>query len=202
MKAVTNDTELIYGFQRGEERAVKEIYQLYYRSLCYFADKLLQNQTEAEDVAIDAFLKLMNKRNDFDSLTHIKSFLFTATRNACYDILRRNKRRDAKHDEIAYLHEPDTSTTDLEEITAKVLQVIYTEIENLPPQSKRVFTSIFIDGKSTAQIAEEMGISPQTVLNQKTKALQQLRIKLSNEGYKESGLLLYCLLLLALPVKG
>jgi RNA polymerase sigma-70 factor (family 1) len=188
VKLVYNDIDLIQGFRQGEEDAVKQLYNLYYRPLCYFSELLLHNHEEAEDIAVDVFLKLLFKKEDFDNLSDIKSFLFTATRNACFDLLRKKKIMDKMVLDLANLSEPDDLFGEQEMIASKILQVIYAEIENLPNQCKQVFTSIFIEGKSTAEIAAEMRISPQTVLNQKSKALQTLRLKLFKEGINSSHL--------------
>jgi RNA polymerase sigma-70 factor (family 1) len=201
MKIVSTDTELLFHFREGEEFAVHQIYKLHYRSLCYFADRLLNHKDEAEDIVADSFIKLLDKRAEFDDLNKIRLFLYSITRNACIDILRRDKRRANDHRIISYLTNPGEEQTDHELITAKVLEMIYREIELLPLQCRKVFTSIFIEGKSTHVIAEELGISTQTVLNQKTRAVQLIRTKLYSEGYRDAGLFLYCLLLLASHAK-
>ena len=188
-------TDLITGFKNGEQTAIKQLYSLHYRALCYFAEKLVNDKTEAEDIAIETFLKLLNKRDDFKSLADIKAFLFTATRNACFDHLRKIKRHDKSHVELQYLMEQEEALVEREMLISKVLQVLYVEVENLPGQCKKVFRSIFIENKSTAEVALEMGISTQTVLNQKAKALQALRNRLYQHGLYSAELFLYCLFL-------
>lgn len=202
MKIVYSDIELINGFRKRDEGAVKQLYSLHYRPLCYFADQLLHNQEEAEDIAIDSFLKLLNKKEEFGSLKEIKQFLFTTTKNACFDELRRKKRRNFDHQMISFLTDPEEQTGNRELIAAKVLQVIYAEVENLPQQTKLVFQAIFFDGKSTGEIAQEMGVSPQTVLNQKSRALQILRTKLYKDGLYSTGIFFYCLFLLSAQGRG
>lgn len=187
---------IVEDFRNGNEIAIRHLYELYYRSLCYFADQLVNDKAEAEDIAVDSFLKLLHKKDDFNSLADIKSFLYKVTRNACFDVLRKTKCRDRYNRELKYMTEPDELFGDHEMITAKVLQIIYTQVENLPVQCKQVFKSIFIAGKSTTMVAIEMGISPQTVLNQKSKAVHFLRLALYNEGLYSMGTLLYCLTLM------
>ena len=46
-----------------------------YRPLCYFDTSIVHNQQESEDIAVDVFLKFLNKKTEFDNLTDIKSFL-------------------------------------------------------------------------------------------------------------------------------
>jgi len=193
VSAVPDNYDLINGFRNGEEVSVRHLYHLHYRALCYFAEQLVSDKQEAEDIAVESFIKLLQKKTDFNNLSDIKSFLYTTTRNACFDLLRKNKVKDKSNRELEYLAQPDDQFGEAEMITAKVLQTIYAEMENLPSQCRKVFTSIFIEGKTTAAIAEEMGISSQTVLNQKSKALQTLRFALYKEGLLSSGAFFYCL---------
>ncbi len=69
MQVVPNHSEIINGFQNGEETAIRQLYSLHYRPLCYFAEKLVNDKEEAEDIAVDTFLKLLKKKNDFDNVT-------------------------------------------------------------------------------------------------------------------------------------
>lgn len=190
MSPGTNHTDIINGLHKGEEASIRALYAMHYRALCYFAERLILEKAEAEDIAVETFIKLLNKRHDFDNLPDIKSFLFTAARNACIDFLRKAKRRNRSPIEPELLSIPDQPTGEAEMITAKILQTIYAEAENLPGQCRQVFKSFFIEGKSTAIIAAEMGISPQTVLNQKIKALQTLRLTLFRKGLFPAGMLI------------
>jgi RNA polymerase sigma-70 factor (family 1) len=197
MQVGYSEEELIQGLRRGDETALRQIYHQHYKALCYFADQLLHDKDEAEDVAVDSFLKLLQRKGDFENLKKVKGFLFTSTRNACFNILERSKMKARHQQNLGKFAQEDEPNANYEEVFAKVLQIIYAEIENLPPQSKVIFTSSYIDGKPTAVIAAEMGISPKTVLNLKARALQKLRYKLYAEGYNEDGLLLLCLVLLS-----
>jgi RNA polymerase sigma-70 factor (family 1) len=197
MEPVQKHTDIISKFHEGDEAAVRQIYDLHYRAICYFAEQLTSDRAEAEDIAVNTFIKLLNKRTEFDNLTDIKSFLYTAARNACFDFLRRNKVKDKLGRELAFLSEPDQLFGEQEMIISKVLQVIYAEVEKLPGQCKQVFKLVFMEGKSTAAVASEMSISTQTVLNQKNKALHALRLTLQKEGLYSTGIFLYCLMLLA-----
>lgn len=177
-----NEIAFIEGFKNGDEIAIRELYDTHYRPLCYFNQKIIRDMQEAEDISTEIFLKLLRKKNDFDSLQEIKSFLFTASKNACIDFLRKEKQQQkSSSTQISFIADFDENLIEQELLTAKVLQAIYAEIESLPKQCKHVFKAIFIEGKSTASIAEEMGLSPQTVLNQKSKALQIIRSAVSQE---------------------
>lgn len=183
-------------FKRGEPEAFDYLFKLHYRPLVYYGNQLTGNEQEAEDIVVEVFVKLLRKRNDFDNLQDIKSFLFTSVRNACYDHLRYLQRHETSHKDYSYLKGNQETIDDQEMIKAKVLQTIYHEIENLPAQCQKVFKYVFIHGLSTEQIAAEMNISPQTVLNQKTRALQLLRMSLLKKNLLPSTVSLYLTIVL------
>ncbi len=178
MTKALSDQDIISLFKRGEHEAFNHLFRLHYRPLVYYGNQLVSDEQEAEDIVVDTFVKLLRKRADFDNLKDIKAFLFISVRNACYDYLRYMQRHETSHQELFYLAGKQEFMEDNEMIKAKVLQEIYNEIENLPGQCQKVFKYIFFNGLTTDQIANEMDISPQTVLNQKTRALRLLRLSL------------------------
>lgn len=189
---------IIAAFKRGEEKATKLLFDSFFKPLCFFGEQILADRHAAEDIATESFLKLLDRRADFAGMAEMRSFLFVVAKNACIDFLRKNRHSIPAGNQLGPISQWDEHSVDREILVAKVLQIIYAEIEILPKQCKRVFRSIFIEGKTTYTIAQEMEISPQTVLNQKSKALQMLRIRLANKGYDTEDLLLQCILLLGL----
>jgi len=170
-----NDNELLVAFRNGDEDAINRIYRAYYRPLCYFARGFINNKEEAEDIVIDTFIKLLRKRNDFDELTKIKAFLYKATRNACLDFLKHIKRKTASHEEIIHLMQQDEDFIQSKIIKAEFFKLIIDEVERLPPIRKKIFKMIFIEELSTAEIAEKLGITVDTVRVQKARAIDSLR---------------------------
>lgn len=175
------ENSIIELFSQEDEAATRRIYDFFYRPLCYYADTIIHNKQEAEDIAVESFVKLLHKRKDFSSLSGIRAFLYTAARNACIDFLRKEKRHRQSHHEIEYLSEP-VSLPDHIEISAEVLATLYREIEALPPQCAAIFRLLFFQQLTTAQVAAQLEISAKTVLNQKGKAIQLLRKAILQEG--------------------
>ena len=102
------------------------------------------------------------------------------TRNVCYDHLRRKKKNSLSEAEILYLSEQsayveNSALMDREVIENEVVYAVYSQIDKLPAQQKRIFKLIFFDGEKVSQIAKLLGIRPQTVLNHKRNAIINLR---------------------------
>ncbi len=181
MNTGENEATIVKQFQEGEAAAVLYIYKTYYRPLCFFAGKLLGDKREAEDIAIDSILKLLEKRERFDTLSGISSFLYISVRNSCVDFLRAAQRRDISHQEIFYLSATGEEDINYEKNRARVVQEICRQVEHLPPQCREIFKQLFFKRKSSAKVASGLGISPQTVLNQKVKAIRLLRTALQRK---------------------
>ncbi|MCC6290397.1 MAG: RNA polymerase sigma-70 factor [Chitinophagaceae bacterium] len=177
-----NSNNIIELFHRKDEGATRYIYNSFYRSLCYYAQGILHNNQEAEDIVVDAFVKLLHKRKDFYQIKDIKAFLYTATRNACIDFLRKQKRHEYLHNEIEYLTAHAMVADDMDIVNAEVLATLYREIENLPTQCSAVFKLLFFQRLTTGQAATQLNISAKTVLNQKGKAIQLLRKAFLQKG--------------------
>jgi RNA polymerase sigma-70 factor (family 1) len=164
-------------FRQGEEKAYDFFFRQYYTSLCFFANRLLNNQTDAEDIVQDCFTKLWSRRTSFDKSETIRSFLYSTVKNACIDRLRKNQSHELSRNGFIYLNESAEQSC-LEGITrAETLREIYTLINHLPTRMQQVFRMFYIDGMNYAEIASYFKTSPETVRKQKAKALSLLREK-------------------------
>lgn len=180
------NTRLIEEVQKGDEQAIRQLFRLHYSSLCYYAEGIVGDRQEAEDIAVDTFLKFLNRKEHFHHPTAVRAFLFTTVKNAAIDFLRKEERHGKAHRELYNEGGEMEQLTEEKMLAAKVLQAIYEEVERLPPQCRIIFHSLFFEEKTTAQVAAEMGLSTQTVLNQKSKAIRHLQHFLYKKGLLNS----------------
>ncbi len=186
----------IIDFQQGSPEAISFLFGQFYRPLVYFADSIVDNRSEAEDIVVESFVKLMKKTHDFDSLPNIRAFLFVATRNACYNYLQSLKVGARSQKELQYLHDPlaDNLNAEYAMMDTEIIQVILEEVENLPPQCRQIFKYLFFQHLSTQEIAEVMGLSVKTVRNQKARAIQILQTILLKKNLLTAAIFLNILL--------
>ncbi|MCS3801097.1 RNA polymerase sigma factor [Niastella sp. OAS944] len=177
MKQLSN--ELLVSFNAGNANAFQIVFDHFRMRIFYFVKKLVNDQQVAEEITADTFVKLHQQERYFSSFDKIQAFLFITAKNGSFDLLKSRKRGYALEKEYMLLNGdeveipvfPDTN------IEADVLQHIYDEIEKLPHRAKIVFKLFYLEGLSLAEIAGLMGISAQTVANQKGTALRMLRMK-------------------------
>jgi len=160
------------------------IFRNFYRSLCFFAEHLVHDGDDAEDIVEDLFVKLWNKHLKFESEQHLKAYLYRSAKNACLDFLKVSERSGARntlfaeergYSEEAYLNEI---------IRAEIIAEIYHAIETLSPQCGKIITMSYVDGKTNQEIADELNLSIQTVKNQKGRGLALLKQRLPNDKFQ------------------
>jgi len=176
------EINIIKGLKKRHAHALTYIFKRYYKPLCYFGWQLTGNLHEAQDIAGDVFIKLWRRHNDFDSLSNIRAFLYIATRNACFDFLKHVQRKNVSHEELRYLSDGSEEYIESRMWKAEVLQAILFEVETLPPIRKMIFKMIYLDSLSTAEIAQRLNITTDTVRVQKARAINFLRNQVLKKG--------------------
>jgi RNA polymerase sigma-70 factor (family 1) len=171
----TEEYLLINSLHNGDEKVLSVIFEQFHTGLLYFAMNYVTNSHEAEDVVAETFITLWRKKKDFEKLAAIKSFLYTAVRNACINKLKQRKRHANSHKEIEYLSEKWEEVYPAQIIKAELMQQIWLDIEKLPPIRRKIFKMIYLEGLSIFEIATILGISVDTVRVQKARALHTLR---------------------------
>lgn len=139
---------------------------------------MVENTLASEDIVSESFIQAFKKKEDFPSIAHLKSFLYTAARNAALNHLKAQKRHGDVHHSLENAAERLDSDVEKAYIKTEVIQLIFSEIEKLPPRCRDVVRLAVIDGKSAQEIATELNMAYQTVLNQKTKGVGLLRVAL------------------------
>lgn len=176
------EEEWMAAFRDGDDTALAYFFKLHSKALAYFADRMLQDKSESDDIVSRCFLKLWEKHEAFKTAQNIKAFLYISCRNACLDYLASLKvRTKAQENYIAHLNSAD-ETVLYDIIQTEVLDMVNKEIELLPEKMKVIFKLLYLEGKTTQEIAEELNLSVQTVRNQKTKAVEMIKNSLIKKG--------------------
>jgi RNA polymerase sigma-70 factor (ECF subfamily) len=174
--------DIMPAFRRGDADAYMAFFRTYYKPLVYFADKLLNDIPESEDVVKESFYKLWSKHGDFEFAKGVKKFLYLTTRNACLNTLRHSKVVGTFQKEMEYLDKQVEDGMVLQKmIQTELLHAIYEEIARLPEKRQQVFRMLFFEGLKNEEVAEKLGISIFTVKEQRARALAQLRLKFSDQ---------------------
>jgi len=152
----------------------KEVFEMYYIPLCNFANNVIYNETYAEDVVQDVFIKLWSKNDSLVINEGIKSYLFKMTKNKALEFLRTQKSRSQLHKNVNIDVVQSTDHDELSKVYMRMEQ-LNNSLRHLPPKCREVFALHKFNGLSYKEIADSMGISIKTVENHMLKAMKILR---------------------------
>lgn len=188
------DHLVLEGFRRGDEKAFEVIFHRYYKRICLYAENFAADSKEAEDIAGEGFLRIWNGKRDFDSLNHLKASLYQATRHVGINQQVSTKRTKVRLDNYHLSNKDDMEGNQLQQIVySEVMDELYRAVNLLPEKARIIIVETYIEGKSNQEVADQLGISIQTVKNQKLRALSLLRNKLRKPAFQLliSGQLLF-----------
>lgn len=172
----------IVAFNNKEVPAYNYAFKFFYPALCDFAARMVGRDT-AKDIVEDLFLKIWASPQQFREADHLKAFFYRAIKNACLDFIKVNKRASDRNS--LFTNENAVNDTDYLAgiIRAEVLMELYAAIAELPTEKGRIIKMTYLEGKSNQETADELGISVQTVKNQKSRGLAILKDKLPEGMY-------------------
>lgn len=157
-----------------DDQALKSLFELHYAPLCKTIFRMVADKDVAKDLVQDGFIKLWEKRSQIDLTDAPKSYLYRIVINNAYKHIEKSK-KSVSFDAI--LNEPIQYTGNE---TFDLANNIQNAIDNLPPRCKAVFVLSRFEEMTYNEIAVALEISPKTVENQISKALEQMRLHLKD----------------------
>lgn len=165
--------------KKGNEKAFSIIFNEYYSLLCTVSYQYVQDVQISEAVAEDVFFALWEKRRDVLPVASLRAYLLKSVRNHSIDYLR-TQRNDLFLDWEEASSRCFVREEDLFEryVTEELETLIAEKIALLPEECRKVFCLSRYENKSYTEIAEELGISVNTVKYHIKNALSILRKEL------------------------
>jgi len=181
LNLVPDDIKLVEKLQKGDVEAFDLIYDKYSGKLYSFGLRYLRSKTEAEELVQSVFLKVWENYKNLKKESSFKSYLFTIAYN---DICKLFRKRNYHHKYINdTLYENSMTFVETEDKLnyQSVLDQVYKIVDKLPKRQRTIFIKSRKEGKSTKEIAEEVGLSQGTVDNYISEALKFISSRLQNE---------------------
>jgi len=154
-----------------------------------FIRRYVSDPADAEDVLQDVFYELVEAYRMMKPVEHAAAWLFRVARNRIVDLFRRNKREGARTavaptsddgevlDIFEMLPSPDAGP-EAAYVREVLLEELDAALDELPEEQREVFVANEIEGRSFKEIAEETGVSINTLLSRKRYAVLHLRKRL------------------------
>ncbi|MGA9062952.1 MAG: sigma-70 family RNA polymerase sigma factor [Terracidiphilus sp.] len=182
------DVALVERVRGGDISAYDTLVRKYERQIFRIAQHITQNREDAEDVMQDAFLKAYEKLDQFQGNSKFYTWLVRIAVNE--SLMRLRKRRTGKMVSIDEDLETDEGTVprDLADWApdpeqqfnqVELAEILRKTIQGLPQGFRVVFVLRDVDGLSTEETAETLGLSVPAVKSRLLRARLQLRERLT-----------------------
>ncbi len=174
-----SEQEIVGAIRQGNERIFEETFRKYYQSLCNYANSILKEMDEAEEVVQNLFLSIWEKRNDLEISISLKSYLYRAVHNHCLNRIKHLKIREEYQQYATNFYDASYESVSQTVMKNELEQKIEEAIKKLPEQCRLIFRMSRFEELKYHEIAEQLALSPKTVENQIGKALKILRVELA-----------------------
>ena len=142
-------------------------------TLIKVANRITQNNEDAEDVVQDVCLRIWHRRDEVAQYANVEAYCVTLTKNLSIDKIRTRRSVPADDGLIGEADKEPLPDTLLEEKDGK--QAIRRIIAGLPPLQQRILQLKDIEGYETEEIVKITGISAEAVRNNLSRARKRLR---------------------------
>jgi RNA polymerase sigma factor (sigma-70 family) len=171
-----------------ENRRISEVIQREGRRLLQFIRKRVDDQGDAEDILQDVFYELTEAYRLMKPVEQAGAWLYRVARNRIIDRFRKRRpqafsefRAGASEEEALGLEDllpsPDAGP-EAAYARSVLLEELDAALEELPKEQRDVFIAHEMDGRDFKQLADETGLSINTLLSRKRYAVLHLRRRL------------------------
>jgi RNA polymerase sigma-70 factor (ECF subfamily) len=186
------DADVVRLAQEGRERAFRELVRRYERPVFSLVYRMVRDRETAEDLAQDAFIKVLNHIDRYSPEFKFSSWIFKIANNVAIDHLRRRRIDTISMDgspHAASAAEVDASSFDLaaeqesalDELAAKELgSAIEAAIGRLRPEYRACIMLRHVEGRSYEEIASTLDLPLGTVKTYIHRARHELRCALAD----------------------
>lgn len=172
------DKDLMLLVAGGDREAFTCLYHRYFYYLFTLAMRYIKDESEAEDVLQQVFIKLWQLRDSGVIKDNVRGYLFAMTRNSIMNYVRDKNRLLQRNyrlsQEISEEEQDIWVMADKNDLISEMKKAI----DGLPPQQKRV-ANLRCEGFSNQEIASRLHLSLNTVNSHYTKGLKALKTALS-----------------------
>lgn len=163
-----------------DEQSYKRLFLYFHPILYRFSFNILQDKSISEEIVSDIMLKVWQMGNKLSQIQHLKLFLITSVKNACFTYLASKKHQQSLSESIDNEDMNACNVDNPEQlyIYSEVTQRVNVVISTLPMKCQMVFRLIKEEGLSYKEVSKVLEISQNTIETHMKIALRKIRMDL------------------------
>ena len=181
------DEELVHRILKGETFLFEIIMRRYNQRLFRIANGILKNATEAEDVIQDAYVRAYEHLNQFAGKAKFSTWL---TKIVIYEAFRHSKRSKrltsienfTKAEKIMNILNGESDNPEKDFLRRRIVGLLETAIDSLPAKYCVAIMLRDVEGLTTEETSECLGITEEAVKTRLHRARSILRKELGERA--------------------
>lgn len=169
---VGDEADLVLRVGEGDVAAYRELVRRHAPKLLRFAERLLRDASEAEDVVQETFLRLWQRAGEYSPAARVTTWLHRIAHNLAVDRLRVRGRSVALDEEELPVSAPQPALLD----EARRARSLDAALESLPERQAAAITLVHLHGLTGAEACEVLGVGAEaleSLLARGRRALKQ-----------------------------
>lgn len=146
---------------RGDQKAFAEFYYGYQDRVAKHAFRIVKDREQTKEIVQDVFVRLWQKHHVFVDIADLEAYVFMVTKNSCLTAIRTRIREKGKREAWKEEH-PEVHNVPHEHMNT-MYALLDRAIDELPPQQRKVYLLSRHNRKKYTEIADDLGISRETV---------------------------------------
>jgi RNA polymerase sigma factor (sigma-70 family) len=169
-----------------QDQRISDIVKRERSRLLNFIRRLAPDPDDAEDILQDVFYRLVEANRLLMPIEHVTGWLYRVARNRITDVFRKKEPENFSDIDVDdedgrqfedLLPSPDAGP-EAAYVRSLLLEELRRALAELPKEQREVFIAQEFEGRSFRQIADETGVSVNTLLSRKRYAVLHLRKRL------------------------
>lgn len=166
MPSNIDEKQLIEELANGSLTAFEQLLSIYERPIFNYLRRLTSNQTDAEDLTQETFIKLYRFHRSLNPDKNFKSFLYKIATNTTYDFLRKKM----SHEELFIIDDPESNFETIDdEITYKNMEqremadIVEAALSKIKPIYRTVLLLLYQKELTYEEIAQFLKLPINTI---------------------------------------
>jgi len=173
-----DDAELVGRVKTGDRAAYRELLRRHGPGIHRYAERLVRDPAEAEDVVQETFLRLWLRAKDYDPVARVTTWLFRITHNLAVDRLRKRGRSALTEDSDMEAAPISVNPPALLEGKQRA-EALNAALDALPPRQASALSLVHLHGMTGAEAAAVLEVSEEALESLLSRGRRALKARLA-----------------------
>jgi len=170
-----DENELILRLQKNDREAFMVLYDRYHVLIYQWVLKLVKVPHLAEDLVQEVFLKIWKIREHINPQQSFPAFLYRISRNMAFNTIKKIASEEKLQAQVMTELRNNCESAENKLLWQQYEEILRNAVEQLPKQRQKVFKLCRTEGKTYEEVAQELGISRNTVKEHMVLAVKNIK---------------------------